>query len=667
MAIRDDLPSTVEDGDRATWLEGEGEMRRRIRAFDWSNHALGPTSAWPEELRTSVGLCLAMAFPACVFWGRDGIQIYNDPYAAVMRRKHPAGLGQSWLATWPERAGELTAMRDRVYGGHALLEDDQPWTLDREGELQEYTFTISMTPIPDKDGVIQGMFHTATETTDAVKARRLRRADELTAVFDSMPDAVYVGTLDGITHCNQHGLEMLGAASLADLQRRIGEIGHRFAVSSIATGELIPEDQLSFVRALTTGKTVIEDVMATRQDTGEVVYIRGASAPILEGETVIGAVAINTDITEQYKARQLLDQSEKRFRALVSASSDVVFRLSPDWSDMEVLHADGKPHTFFGNTFKSAGNWLQEHVSGDDLPRVLQAVEGAIRTKAVFEMQYRTRLVNGTMGWIAVRAVPLLDGEGELTEWFGTASDVTAQKVSEQTLIKTEKLAAVGRLASTIAHEINNPLEAVTNVVYLLQQEQELSEPAQRYLKVIDEELARASHMTKQTLSFSRGGNSVQLLRLGELVQDVLSILGPRLRNKHITIHDKLDHDAVLTGINGELRQVVTNLLTNSIDAVQPGGAIWVRTGRTATRGEESLRLTVADNGHGIPVQAQEQIFEPFFSLKPEIGTGLGLWVTREIIDRHNGSIRVRSSDRKGHSGTVISILFRNVSNAVSF
>ena len=255
---------------------------------------------------------------------------------------------------------------------------------------------------------------------------------------------------------------------------------------------------------------------------------------------------------------------------------------------------------------------------------------------------------------------------GELTEWFGTASDVTAQKVSEQTLIKTEKLAAVGRLASTIAHEINNPLEAVTNVVYLLQQERELSEPAQRYLKVIEEELARASHMTKQTLSFSRGGNSVQLLRLGELVQDVLSILGPRLRNKHITIHDKLDDDAMLPGVNGELRQVVTNLLTNSIDAVQPGGAIWVRTVRIATRGEESLRLTVADNGHGIPVQAQEQIFEPFFSLKPEIGTGLGLWVTREIIDRHNGSIRVRSSDCKGHSGTVITILFRSVGKAVS-
>ena len=556
-------------------------------------------------------------------------------------------------------------MLTTVLGGEAVFEENQPWTLDREGALSDYIFSIAMTPIADARGDIQGVFHTATETTDAVKLRRIQRGDELTAVFESMPDAVYVGTLDGITHCNQNALTMLGAASLEDLQERIGDLGRRFAVRSIATGELIAEDKLSFVRALQTGKTAIEEVMATRQDTGETVYIRGASAPILENGKVIAAVAINTDISEQYRARKELHQSEARLKALVASSSDAIYKMSPDWAVMHHLQGDTTESAFLTETVSINPNWLQDYIPFDEQPRVLSAIETAIRNKSVFELEHRVQRADGSTGWTISRAVPLCDEHGEITEWFGMASDVTERKLAQEALIKSEKLAAVGRLSSTIAHEINNPLEAITNIVYLLRSEP-LPNHVLEYLKTVDEELAQVTNISRQTLSFSRGGSSVQRLYLRHLVGGVLAILAPRLRNKRIKLDQDLDAEGAVMGVDGELRQVVTNLINNSIDALPDAGTIKVKVSKLTRLTASLVRLTIFDNGSGIPPEALDRIFEPFFSLKPIIGTGLGLWITREIIQKHGATLRVRSSVKPGASYTAFTIVFPAAGGSIS-
>ncbi len=217
---------------------------------------------------------------------------------------------------------------------------------------------------------------------------------------------------------------------------------------------------------------------------------------------------------------------------------------------------------------------------------------------------------------------------------------------TEAALVKTERLATAGRLAATIAHEINNPLEAVTNLIYLAR-----SAPggeARRYLQMVEEELARIAHITKMTLGFYRDSGAPTPVDLAELVREVLALYEAKLRTKNIRVHTELKYPQQVFGSKGELRQVIANLVANAIDVLPPGGALTV----SAADSDGSAQLRVSDNGHGIPAENLTRIFEPFFTTKAELGTGLGLWVSRQIVEKHGGTITVESSP----AGTSFSI-----------
>jgi len=217
---------------------------------------------------------------------------------------------------------------------------------------------------------------------------------------------------------------------------------------------------------------------------------------------------------------------------------------------------------------------------------------------------------------------------------------------TEAALIKTERLATAGRLAATIAHEINNPLEAVTNLIYLAR-----SAPAgeaRRYLQMVEEELSRIAHITKMTLGFYRDSGAPTPVDIAELVREVLALYEAKLHAKNIHVQSDLEYPQQVFGSKGELRQVVANLVANAIDVLPPGGALTV----AAADSDGSVQLRVSDNGHGISAENLTRIFEPFFTTKAELGTGLGLWVSRQIVEKHGGSITVESSA----AGTCFSI-----------
>lgn len=217
---------------------------------------------------------------------------------------------------------------------------------------------------------------------------------------------------------------------------------------------------------------------------------------------------------------------------------------------------------------------------------------------------------------------------------------------TEAALVKTERLATAGRLAATIAHEINNPLEAVTNLIYLAR-----SAPggeARRYLQMVEEELSRIAHITKMTLGFYRDSGAPTPVDLAELVREVLALYEAKLHAKKIRVHTELEYPQQVFGSKGELRQVIANLVANAIDVLPPGGALTV----SAADSDGSAQLRVSDNGHGIPAENLARIFEPFFTTKAELGTGLGLWVSRQIVEKHGGTITVESSP----DGTCFSI-----------
>ncbi len=230
--------------------------------------------------------------------------------------------------------------------------------------------------------------------------------------------------------------------------------------------------------------------------------------------------------------------------------------------------------------------------------------------------------------------------------------DLTEQKRGEEVLRRTEKLAAAGRLAASIAHEINNPLEAITNCLYLLEQGL-LDTSARSYLQLAQRELDRVTHITTQTLRFYRQSTKPVPTDLGELVESVLTLYEARIRDHGVAVALDFAGAPPVLAFDGEIRQVLANLIGNAIDAMHaaPGPRqlrLRARPCRMRTGAEPGVALLVADTGTGIPRSTLGRIFEPFFSTKGITGTGLGLWVSREIVEKHSGSLRVRTRQGKG-------------------
>lgn len=228
---------------------------------------------------------------------------------------------------------------------------------------------------------------------------------------------------------------------------------------------------------------------------------------------------------------------------------------------------------------------------------------------------------------------------------------------AQEALRRSEKLAVTGRLAASIAHEINNPLEAVTNLLYLIRSSSDLSQ-ARKYLEQADQELARVAEITRQTLRFYREPNHPVDTEVANVLHSVLVLYNSRLIAANVAVElEAHEHDATILASPGELRQVIANIVGNAIDAMRHGGRLRIRTSVEGLgRSPERVRLTIADTGSGIPKSLLPAIFEPFVTTKGETGTGLGLWVTGEIIRRNGWTIRVRSRCGPYQSGTVFSI-----------
>jgi signal transduction histidine kinase len=257
------------------------------------------------------------------------------------------------------------------------------------------------------------------------------------------------------------------------------------------------------------------------------------------------------------------------------------------------------------------------------------------------------------------RAIPIFDENGGIRKWFGAANDITGKKQMEAEFRQKEKLTAVGQIASTIAHEINNPLESVTNLLYLARIST-VEPQVVEYLESADIELRRVAAITSQTLRFHKQLSNATEATAQGLLSATLNTYQGRIQNSDIQIERRDRATGTLLCFEGEIQQVLNNLLGNAIDVLrQHGGKIIVRSAEVFDwkTCRPSVRLTIADSGTGIPKHMLGDIFQPFFTTKGIGGTGLGLWISKEIMDRHAGRLQVRSSTMPGRSGTVFTVL----------
>jgi signal transduction histidine kinase len=371
-----------------------------------------------------------------------------------------------------------------------------------------------------------------------------------------------------------------------------------------------------------------------------------------------GIIIFFRDITdERRKQEEFQRKSEEAERQ--RAEIEAVYRTAPiglalfDLDDYHYLRLNDRQAAFFGQKPEQiVGRTLTEMAPIAGLRELFDQVahgepvvnfplEGALISDPT-EHRY------WTVSYFPVRAA-----DGTITGITAASLEITQQKKAELALIESDKLAAVGRLAASIAHEINNPLESVTNLLYLARTSTVLGE-AQEFLDTAERELQRVAAITSQTLRFHKQATSPQAITGEQLVASVLSIYQGRVMNSGVQINQRHRDRRPVRCFEGEVRQVINNLVGNALDAMATGGNLLLRTreGIDWATGELGAVVTVADTGSGISKQVLEKIFRPFYTTKGITGTGLGLWISKEIIDRHRGTLRVRS--REG-AGTVFS------------
>ena len=346
-----------------------------------------------------------------------------------------------------------------------------------------------------------------------------------------------------------------------------------------------------------------------------------------------------------------LRDAEERFKALVTATSDVIYRMSPDWSQMWKLQGQG----FVADTDSATGDWLKDYIHLDDQSQLLAAIAEAVKSKRVFELEHRVKRVDGGQGWILSRAVPLLDEHGNIVEWFGAARDVTVRRSAEEALREGDR--RKNEFLATLAHELRNPLAPLRNGLYIAKAESRPGTVFQRTIEMMDRQLSHLVHLVDDLMDIGRiSTGKIQLRQERVNLREVLAASVEACRSaidKHgHTLVVELGTDELFVGGDLErLTQVFSNLLSNAAKYTELGGRIELE----MTQDADEVVVTVSDTGIGIPANELPRIFELFSQVREhrgraEGGLGIGLSLVRKLVEMHRGSVSAMSPGTTGGS-----------------
>lgn len=385
--------------------------------------------------------------------------------------------------------------------------------------------------------------------------------------------------------------------------------------------------------------------------------------PIFEGDRIVGVANPGAEDTAAVLANRELRKSQDELNVGMEAAGLGMWHYDPE---RDIVTADERMHRIFGSVqiTGSADSWLKL-LHPDDVERVQTHFRGAVAGEHRYDIEYRI-LRNGEVRWLRSKG-SAVTSEHNAAPLFAIVEDVTERKQAEAALRQNEKLAAVGRLASTIAHEINNPLEAVTNLLYLVKGSQTLDE-VQEYVEIAERELWRISLIANQTLKFHKQSTKAAPSFCYDLIGDSLAMFQSRVMNNRILVEKRKRAEHPVNCFGGEIRQVLNNLIGNAIDAMPTGGRLLLRSreGTNYRTGQRGLVITVADTGAGMSLETQKRLFDAFYTTKGIGGTGLGLWISKDIVTRHHGQLTFRSRSTGEETGTVFNLFLPFESDGAS-
>jgi PAS domain S-box-containing protein len=636
-----------------TLITGNSEMSGRIRAHNWSKTPLGPIEGWSETLLATVNLMLHSPFPTILSWGEEMVFLYNDAAISTLTVKHPEALGAHYRDVFHEAWDLVSAdLEACFYHGQTAVRDNMFIPILFNGVLEDHYWSYSLIPVYE-NGRIGGVYDAFRDMTETVEgARRLRESEERLKLATGV---ARLGVFVWETATDQESWENDRVYEIFGRTREEGPVNGAEFLRDFLHPDFHDAFRNAVRNTLQQGAPFrFEGLMYRTDKVLRRIEINGNLQPETAASKgkILGTIR---DVTEMRKAEAEARESAKRLSelaAIVSSSDDVILSKDLDgiitsWNDAATRVLGYTAGEMIGASILKL---IPKHLHSDE-KTIIENIRAGRRVEH-FETVRLTK--GGDLIDVSLTVSPVKDEQGRVIGASKILRDISTRKRMELSLLQAEKIAATGRMAATIAHEINNPLEAVMNLLYLLRPKI-TDDEGLHYLTTAESELGRVSHIAKQTLGYYREHAAASMASLAEIVEHAITIYEPRCTAAGITIEKSLSSSRKVVFRRGEMMQVISNLIANAIYAM-PGGGVLSIAVRDTTTPADGVALNIADNGAGVAPDILPKVFDAFFTTRATVGTGIGLFIAKNFIEGHGGQISIESYTQPEKHGTTVRI-----------
>jgi signal transduction histidine kinase/CheY-like chemotaxis protein len=614
------------------WPVGGGETGERIRIFDWSATPMGPLAGWPQSLRSVVDLMLAAAQPAYIAWGTQLLSLYNDGYIPILGDKHPEALGQPYRTLWSEVWHEYEPDIRAVMAGQAQGRQDQPTRLTgRPGRPMSW-FTFSLTPIRDEVGTVAGFFCFAVETTDRVLSER--------ELVQSMDEGFALVEMEFAPDGTPADWRYVQTNAAFEAQSGLQDANGRSVRQMVPDIEPYWIDKFGRVALTGEASRFVAEVASLKKWFDVYAFRYG-------GENSSRVGVLFRDITARHYAEQEFERNQQRAVAALAIAELGIYELDLRTERMQCSPRMREIFGFLPDQECSAAAYFGRIVA-EDITRVKHKFNEAMTGDGSLHVSYRIQLPDGTIRIIDSINAGYRDERGEWERSEGVIKDVTESRLGEEK--QEEASRRKDEFLAMLAHELRNPLAAISSAAALLQmpaRDEALVKSAgavvlrqARHLTGLVDDLLDVSRVTRGQVTLER-----RTLDARGLVSEAVEQVRPLIDARHHSLALQIcSEPAIVDADRTRLVQVIVNLLTNAAKYTQVGGHITL-----AIESNHEVRITVTDDGQGMSMDLLERCFDLFVQAEQSAdrrqgGLGIGLALAKSLVELHGGSLRAYSS-----------------------